>query len=221
MPRQRRWKHETQRVIATDAQLQLRRPTGWVEVTSEPVPLRRSVGKWVRRDHRRPKLGLVFQYEEYYVQVGLNEGLRSYGTADSRRRGLVVGTNARFFKRKFKDGQQVEMEYKGRWVLDFPLKPFYTEDDTEAKRPALRITLGTKTDEEGDTVEAQFYLSTVLGYAYHTTYSNGPWSLDKFREDGWEGDHLVDMDLAEIAVPLGDFFVFIRWCPLEGFAARR
>ena len=203
------WKHERQPVIASDAELRQRRPTGWVEVTSEPVPLRRCEEQSVLKDHRRPWLGKVSQYEEYYVQVGLGEGLRSYGTAASRRRRVVAGTNARFFKRKFRDGQQVQMMYRGEFVWDYPLKPTYTQD-AKTKRPALRITLGTKLDEEGEKVAAKFYLSTVLGYAYHTTYSNGVRSLDEFRADGWEVDHLVDMESAKIEVPWGDLFVFFR-----------
>ena len=97
--------------------------------------------------------------ERYYVQV-VQGGLRDYGTKKSRKRGFIVGTNVRFFKRKFKGDEKVK--YK-KYGYEFPLKPTYTEDDTEEHRPALRITLGTKLDEKGERVAAKFYLSTVLG----------------------------------------------------------
>ena len=148
--------------IADEADLVSRRPTGFKEVTEEEVFIRESEGKLVYRDKDYPEKGQVWWCEKYYVQV-VRHGLRDYGGPKSRKRGFIVGTNVKFFKRKYKGG--VRVEYK-KYGYEFPLTPTYTEDDSPDHRPALRITLGTKLDDDGERVEAKFYLSTVLGYCH-------------------------------------------------------
>ena len=124
--------------LADEAELLSRRPTGFKEVTREPVLIRES-GKWIYRNKYRQQDGQVWWCEKYYVQV-VEQGLRDYGTKRSRSRGFIVGTNVRFFKCKFIDGIPEEYDYG----LEFPLTPGYQENDTPQKRPAMRIELGTK-----------------------------------------------------------------------------
>ena len=154
--------HAQRRLIAGDAALVSRRPTGFQEVTEEEVFIRESEGKWVNRNPHNNRHGEIWWCEKYYVQV-VRRGLRDYSTEESRERGFIVGTNVRFFKRKYKGGTMVK--YK-KYGYEFPLTPTYTEDDTPERRPALRITLGTKLDEDGERVVAKFYVSTVLGYCH-------------------------------------------------------
>ena len=148
--------HSERAVLAKNAALRSRCPTGYKEVTAEPV-LIRECWKEVNRK-RNKKHGQVWWCEKYYVQVG--KGLRDYGTDGSRDRGFIVGTNCRFFKCKFKDGEQVEYALYG---LEFPLTPYYVEDDSPQKRPAMRIQLGTKLVGR-KRIDALFYLSSVLAY---------------------------------------------------------
>ena len=132
--------HWERALLAGDAELLSRRPTGYKEVTREPVPIRES-GKWVNRNpHKGDRDGKIWWCERYYVQV-VDLGLRDYGTDKSRSRNFMVGTNCRFFKLKFRDGEQEEYEGYG---LEFPLTPYYQENDKKEKRPAMRINLGTK-----------------------------------------------------------------------------
>ena len=121
--------HWERALLADDAALLLRRPTGYKEVTREPVPIRES-GKYVNRNPKTPRDGEVWLCERYYVQV-VGQGLRDYGTDQSRSRNFIVGTNCRFFKRKFRDG--VPEPYDG-YGLEFPLTPYYQEDNKKGKK---------------------------------------------------------------------------------------
>ena len=152
--------HLERAVLASNAALRSRCPTGYKEVTAKPVLIREC---WKLVNRKKKNHGQVWWCEKYYVQVC--KGLRDYGTDKSRPRGFIVGTNCRFFKRKFKDGEPVMYDCETVYGYEFPLTPCYQEDDSPQKRPAMRIELGTKLV-GGERVGALFYLSAVLAYCY-------------------------------------------------------
>ena len=98
-----------------------------------------------------------------------------------------------------KDGPQV------------PVHPYYQTDIDKKKkrrRVALRVQLGDKHDAKGKKCKAQFYLSTVLGWGYNTTFQD---LFDEFVAQGWEGDHLVDLESDDLEAPERALFFLFIW----------
>ena len=90
-----------------------------------------------------------------------------------------------------------------------PVKPYYQDD--KKGRTVMRISLGDKEDKNGEFVQAEFYLSTVLGWARHVAWGNKKvhFPFDDFVAQGWQGDHLIDLQSEDLVAPESAFaFLF-------------
>ena len=119
--------------------------------------------------------------------------------ASRSKHGDVGWTCARFIQEVWEDGKKVGES------THYP----YVQRDEKTGRPAMRISLGMRELKDGEKgrrkgdpkrVPLKAYLSTILGFAYNTTFeSDDPERpLDDFMDQGWEGDHLVDLDTMEV-----------------------
>ena len=180
-----------------------------VTVDTEPVHIRSDDGKWILKDGNKkgPK---VFSEFRYFVKMG--SVIRDYD--EEREYKYLIGTNGLFYREhwvgeEYKDEtgaktlvwQQMQQEYSDgtgakKFVWQRPCKVSVNYDH-EQKRAALRVELGMKWH-NGKYIAAQFYLSTVLGWAYNTRFMG---SFGAFVEEDWQGDHLPQLTSEGMEVP--------------------
>ena len=162
-----------------------------VAVEDEPVHIRSDKGRWIWKDGRGegPNAEQVWSEFRYFVKMG--SVIRDYD--EERAYKYLIGTNGIFYREHWVGDEQVQQEYDDgtgvkTLVWQRPCQVSVNYDHKE-KRAALRVNLGTKMGPRGKLIHAQYYLSTVLGWAYNTSFSG---KFDAFVEAEWEGDHLLE-----------------------------
>ena len=181
-----------------------RPPDGYKVVGSEWKYIRSSIPREVLKD---PKKGYkrnaatISQHFQFYVRAG--EHLRDYDPAPKEYPGTLIGTTAIFCRRTYKTENGVTTEVEDSEVA---VDPYYTPD--KKSRVALRVSLGDKYNARDEKVQAKFYLSAVLGWAYNTTFAG---TFDEFVAQGWQGDHLVDLESDNLEAPERALFFLFIW----------
>ena len=176
-----------------------RPPDGHKAADSEWKWIRSSIPYEKLKDPRKRNGANVSHQFRFYLRAGKH--LRDYDPENQDHPkdhpGELIGTNAEFCRRTFCIENGVETYVEGSEVA---VQPYYLPDH-KSGRVALRVSLGDKYDAKGEKIQALFYLSAVLGWAYNTTFAG---KFDEFVAQGWQGDHLVDLESDDLEV-----FLFI------------